>query len=142
MASAAPAVPQDPIAAINTTPLIDVMLVLLIMFVITIPAATNSVDIDLPGKSTPPPLAADSVKNKVVLTGQGQVLWNGVAVTGPQLAALLHQTMRMPIEPELQFEPEADASYDQALRVVDTIKASGVTRFGFVGNERHRQFGK
>lgn len=142
MASAAPAVSQDPIATINTTPLIDVLLVLLIMFVITIPAATNSIDVDLPGESGVPPIVMDKVKNRIVLTGRGAVLWNGSPVTGPQLSALLRQTTRMSVEPELQFEPAADARYDQALRLVDAIKASGVTRFGFVGNERHRQFAK
>ncbi|MCJ2180793.1 ExbD/TolR family protein [Novosphingobium album (ex Hu et al. 2023)] len=142
MASAAPILPQGPIAAINTTPLIDVMLVLLIMFVITIPAATNSVDIDLPAEGVTPPAVPDSIKNKVVLTSQGRILWNGIPVTRPQLAALLLQTTRMPVEPELQFEPSADATYDKTLHVLDTIKASGVTRFGFVGNERHRAFEK
>ncbi|WP_067733021.1 ExbD/TolR family protein [Novosphingobium naphthalenivorans] len=142
MTSAVRAISQDPIAAINTTPLIDVMLVLLIMFVITIPAATNSVDIDLPGKSAVPPVIPDTIKNKITLTGQGTILWNGTPVTSPQLSALLRQTARMPVEPELQFEPAADAAYDRTLNVVDTIKTSGVTRFGFVGNERHRAFGK
>ncbi|MDD3799785.1 MAG: biopolymer transporter ExbD [Novosphingobium sp.] len=142
MTPVAPAASHDPIAAINTTPLIDVMLVLLIMFVITIPVATNSVDIDLPGKGTPGPIVPDPVRNKVVLTIQGAILWNGTPVTQSQLTGLLGQTLHMPIEPELQFEPEANASYDLAVRVLNTIKASGVTRFGFVGNETHLDFGK
>ena len=142
MKSAARAIPANPIAEINTTPLIDVMLVLLIMFVITIPAATNSVNIDLPGKTDHPPVIVDRVKNKIVLTGKDKVLWNAVPVSQAQLYGLLRQTAGMPVEPELQFEPAADARYDLALRIVDTIKMAGVTNFGFVGNENHRAFGK
>ncbi|KHK92701.1 ExbD/TolR family protein [Novosphingobium malaysiense] len=142
MHSAASTPSTSPIAAINTTPLIDVMLVLLIMFVITIPAATNSIDIDLPVQGKPGPVHPDQLKNKIVLTANGTIEWNGTAITAAQLAGLLHQTTRMPIEPELQFEPDADTSYALAARVLNTIKAAGVTRFGFVGNERHRDFGK
>lgn len=142
MQSAAPAPSASPIAEINTTPLIDVMLVLLIMFVITIPAATNSIDIDLPGESEPGPAILHPVKNKIVLTPDGTIEWNGTSISAGQLSGLLYQTAHMPIEPELQFEPDAQASYDLAARVLDTIKASGVTRFGFIGNERHRDFGK
>lgn len=142
MQSAASVPSAPPIADINTAPLIDVMLVLLIMFVITIPAATNSIDIDLPGKSETGPLVFDPVKNKIVLTPDGTIEWNGIPISAGQLSALLYKTTRMPVEPELQFEPDAQASYDLAARVLDTIKASGVTRFGFIGNERHRDFGK
>ena len=66
--------------------------------------------------------------------------WNGAAITQAQLATLLRQTLTMPLEPELQFQPTANASYDASARTLATIKASGVTRFGFVGNERYRQF--
>lgn len=69
-----------------------------------------------------------------------RLLWNGAAVTSAQLAALLAGTSRMAIEPELQFEPAARASYDASARALKLIKASGVTKFGFVGNERYRRF--
>ena len=98
--------------------------------------------IDLPGKSETGPLVFDPVKNKIVLTPDGTIEWNGIPISAGQLSALLYKTTRMPVETELQFEPDAQASYDLAARVLDTIKASGVTRFGFIGNERHRDFGK
>ena len=50
--------------------------------------------------------------------------------------------MQLPVEPELQFEPEAEASYDLSAKVLNIIKGSGVTKFGFVGNEKYRVFGK
>ena len=136
------ALDEAPIAAINTTPLIDVMLVLLIMFIITIPVATDSIDIDLPRPEYTGPAAPNPVRNKVVLTPDGAILWNGSAVTRQELSGLLGQTLRMPVEPELQFEPNANASYDLAAGVLGIIKKSGVTRFGFVGNERFATFAR
>ncbi len=132
----------QPMIDMNMTPLIDVLLVLLIMFIITIPVATHSVDIDLPqGENPPQPNMVDPIKNKLILTDQDAILWNGDRVTEGQLVSLLAETTRMTPEPELQFEPEQLASYEIAARVLNDIKASGVTKFGFVGNEKYRTFG-
>ena len=133
----------QPMLDMNMTPLIDVLLVLLIMFIITIPVATHSVDIDLPQGNPPPQdIVVDPVKNKLILTAQDQILWNGTPVTEGQLVTLLNETTQMSVEPELQFEPEALASYDISAKVLQDIKSSGVTKFGFVGNEKYRTFGK
>lgn len=131
----------EPMIDMNMTPLIDVLLVLLIMFIITIPVATHSVDIDLP-QGNPPPTEnmVDPIKNKLVLTSTDQILWNGEAINQGQLVTLLQETTTFAVEPELQFEPEAQASYDLAAKVLQIIKSSGVTKFGFVGNEKYRQF--
>jgi biopolymer transport protein ExbD len=133
----------SPMMEINTTPLIDVMLVLLIMFIITIPVATHSVDIDLP-PATPPdnPPPINPVKNKVSITPQGEILWNANAVSGGELRSLLGDTLNMNPEPELQFQPQPDASYDLSAKVLEIIKASKVTKFGFVGNEMYSEFDK
>ena len=131
----------SPMMEMNTTPLIDVMLVLLIMFIITIPVATHSVDIDLPTPSNAPTPAVDPIKNKVVLTANGEILWNDNAINQNQLVANLQETLTFAVEPELQFEPEPNASYDLSAKVLNIVKASGVTKFGFVGNEKYRVFG-
>jgi biopolymer transport protein ExbD len=133
----------SPMMEMNTTPLIDVMLVLLIMFIITIPVATHSVDIDLPQATPPTNLPPpDTIKNKVVLTAQNEILWNGDKVTDGELVALLKQTLEYPVEPELQFQPEENASYELSAQVLNIIKGSQVTKFGFVGNEMYSEFNK
>ena len=81
-------------------------------------------------------------KNKLVLTAGDEILWNGNTIDSGQLVTLLGESVAMAVEPELQFEPEPQASYDLAAKVLQIIKASGVTKFGFVGNERYRTFGK
>lgn len=132
-----------PMTDMNMTPLIDVLLVLLIMFIITIPVATHSVDIDLPTPApTPPDVQVDPVKNKIVLSQQNEILWNGTVINDGQLVTFLNETKAMNPEPELQFEPEGQASYDLSAKVLLIIKASGVTKFGFVGNEQYGVFGK
>jgi biopolymer transport protein ExbD len=134
----------EPMLDMNMTPLIDVLLVLLIMFIITIPVATHSVDIDLPTPtpiSDPPPI--DPIKNKIVLTAQDQILWNGELLADQgQLATQLTASLQLVPEPELQFEPEPLASYSLSARVLNQIKGSGATKFGFVGNDKYREFGK
>lgn len=133
----------EPMGEMNTTPLIDVMLVLLIMFIITIPVATHSVNIDLPTpnpNSTPPPVLP--TKNKVTITPDNQILWNGTPIDQGGLASNLKASLALPTEPELQFEPDQQAAYDLTAKVLNVIKASEVTKFGFVGNERYASFGK
>jgi biopolymer transport protein ExbD len=133
-----------PMMEMNTTPLIDVMLVLLIMFIITIPVATHSIDIDLPVASpptdTPPPV--DPIKNKVVVTPDDKILWNGSQIDGPMLLNNLKESLTFPVEPELQFQPDPQASYNLSAQVLNIIKGSQVTKFGFVGNEQFSEFGK
>ena len=133
----------SPMMEMNTTPLIDVMLVLLIMFIITIPVATHAVNIDLP-QATPPTDAPkiDPVKNKVVLTTQNVILWNGSPQTQGGLLSLLQATKAMNPEPELQFEPEPYASYMIANQILRIITQTKVSKFGFVGNEKYATFPK
>jgi len=133
----------EPMMEMNTTPLIDVMLVLLIMFIITIPVATHAVNIDLPNPAAPPPdVIIKRDKNKVVVMPNNAILWNGSPVTVNQLTSLLQSTLAIKPEPELQFQPDAQAPYDTSLQVLNIIKGSGVTAFGFVGNEQYSEFGK
>jgi biopolymer transport protein ExbD len=132
----------QPMMEMNTTPLIDVMLVLLIMFIITIPVATHSTEFEVGGSEVVDSHLVDPVVNKLEVTAADAILWNGRAVSEGQLASLLHQSTLLPTEPELQYQPQGQASYDLAARVTSAIKRSGVTRFGFVGTEQFAQFGR
>jgi biopolymer transport protein ExbD len=133
----------SPMMDMNTTPLIDVMLVLLIMFIITIPVATNSVSVNLP-QSTPPDnkVHIDPIKNKLVLTPTNIILWNGSPITQGNLVSLLQATKAMAVEPELQFQPDGLSNYEVANQVIKVITDSKVTKFGFVGNENYATFTK
>ncbi len=128
---------EAPIGDMNTTPLIDVMLVLLIMFIITIPIQTHAVKVDLPVPDNNPTNAPDPIKNKIYISPEGAILWNGQTVNFTQLADLLNQTSAMQPAPELQLEPDAQARYVVVDQVVDLIKETDVPSLGFVGNERY-----
>ena len=131
----------DPMMDINTTPLIDVMLVLLIMFIITIPIQTHAVKLDLPQDSqqnNPPPI--DPVKNKIVVTSAGEILWNGAPVNPIQLRQYLDITTTMTPVPELHLQPEPEARYELVDEVLAITKHAKVTAMGFVGNEAYATF--
>ncbi len=126
---------DTPMGEMNTTPLIDVMLVLLIMFIITLPIQTDAVNIDLPIGGTP--VDPDPDKNSVAVTAQGAVLWNGTPITFANLSSQLERTRQMSPQPELRFEPDAQARYALVDQTLAVIKRSGVDGMGFVGNERY-----
>ncbi|HEX7929698.1 MAG TPA: biopolymer transporter ExbD [Sphingomicrobium sp.] len=131
----------EPMMDINMTPLIDVMLVLLIMFIITIPIQTHAVKLDLPvdQQNTPPP-PIDPVKNKVVITAGGQILWNGSPVQQEQLRQYLELSQQIQPIPELHLQPEPDARYELVDEVLAITKRAHVEKMGFVGNEAYMKF--
>ena len=131
----------EPMMDINTTPLIDVMLVLLIMFIITIPIQSHAVKLDLPQdnpNNTPPPI--DPVKNKIVVTRAGQIMWNGNPVNPIQLRQFLDITTTMTPVPELHLQPEPEARYELVDEVLAVTKRAKVQAMGFVGNEAYATF--
>ena len=131
----------EPMMDINMTPLIDVMLVLLIMFIITIPIQTHAVKLDLPiDQPNQPPPPIDPVKNKVVITANGQVLWNGGALNMDQLRQYLEISQQMNPIPELHLQPEPEARYELVDEVLAVTKRAHVEKMGFVGNEAYMNF--
>ena len=132
---------DEPMMDINTTPLIDVMLVLLIMFIITIPLQTHAVKLDLPQdqpNQQPPPI--DPVKNKIVISPQDQVLWNGTPIDLALLRQYLDVTQTMNPVPELHLQPEPTARYELVDEVLAVTKRARVEKMGFVGNEAYAVF--
>jgi biopolymer transport protein ExbD len=136
MAMSVGASDDDMMVEMNTTPLIDVMLVLLIMFIITIPVQTHAVKLDLPvNTDNPPPVVVDPVKNVLSINAQDQVLWNGAPVTMDQLRSYLDTTQQMNPIPELHLQPDATARYEIVDQVLAITKKAHVQKMGFVGNE-------
>jgi len=125
----------EPMIDMNVTPLIDVMLVLLIMFIITIPIQTHAVKLDLPVNTNQPPPPIKPVSNTVVVTSDNQILWNGQPVTQPQLRQYLDLTQQMNPIPELHLQPDSTARYDLVDQVLAVTKRAHVQKMGFVGNE-------
>lgn len=132
---------DEPMLDINTTPLIDVMLVMLIMLIITIPIQTHAVKLDLPTNQTDvPPPPVDPVKNKVIITRTNQILWNGVPVDLVTLRQYLDLTTTMNPVPELHLQPEPSARYELVDEVLAVTKRANISAMGFVGNEAYATF--
>jgi len=124
----------QPMMDINTTPLIDVLLVLLIMFIITIPMQTHAVKVDTPQGAPPIKLLT---KNEVAVTGQNRVLWNGTPINLITLRQYLDQSQTLDPIPELHIRPAPDAHYELVDKVLAVAKRANVTKMGFVGNEAY-----
>ncbi len=129
----------EPMMEMNMTPLIDVLLVLLIMFIITIPIQTHAIKVDLPVNSpNPPQNPIDPEKNKISIDAAGTVAWNGSPVDEVTLRQYLDQTAGMTPEPELHFQPDPQARYEVVDRTLAVIKRSSISKLGFIGNEQYR----
>ncbi len=126
----------DPMVDLNMTPLIDVLLVLIIMFIITIPVQTHAVKVDLP-VGTALPQSVDPQKNKITIDQAGVVSWNGVPVNEATLATYLNQAAGLNPEPELHFQPDATARFEVVDKTLAVIRTSPVTKLGFIGNEQY-----
>jgi len=121
---------------INTTPLIDVMLVLIIMLIITIPVQLHSVNLNMPAGNPPPP-----TKEPVVVTididFDGTILWNGEALpTREALQAKLVQAAAQPDQPEVHVRPNKLVEYKFVAEVLAESQRLGVSKLGMVGNEQ------
>ena len=138
MAMAAASAEGEPMMDINTTPLIDVMLVLLIMFIITIPIQTHAVKLDLPqnNQNQKPPDVLPT-KNKVVIAADGKVLWNGTPIDLVTLRQYLDLTQTMNPVPELHLQPDPQARYELVDKVLAVTKRAQVEKMGFIGNEQY-----
>ena len=124
----------QPMTEMNTTPLIDVMLVLLIMFIITIPPQSDAVKVDVPVGPTP---IIKSISNELALTAEGRAYWNGQPVDDRTLRNTLDKSVAMDPAPELHFRPDAATSYGRVDQVLAMTAQANVTKMGFVGNQQY-----
>lgn len=133
---ATPYAEPQPFSQLNITPLIDVMLVLLIIFILSIPAATHKVPIDLPGKTGS---ATVLERHRLVLDAGGSVMLDGAAADGAGLNARLAAIAGRD-DAVLELEVDPAASYARFDQLLADIRRAGITRLGFVGNERYRSW--
>jgi biopolymer transport protein ExbD len=126
---------DEPMMDINMTPLIDVMLVLLIMFIITIPVMTHAVKLDMP-RATNAPSLAEPVVIKLDIEFDGTVLWNGTPVDLETLEGYFRRSAADDPQPELHVRPSKRVDYDVVARVLASAQRNGMRKIGFVGNEQ------
>jgi biopolymer transport protein ExbD len=120
---------------INTTPLIDVMLVLLIMLIITIPIQTHAVKLNMPVGNPPPP-PEPPVVVQIDIDFDGTVLWNGEAVDLPTLDAKFRNAAAQPVQPEFHLRPNKLVTYNYVAHVMAAAQRLGVTKIGLIGAEQ------
>ncbi|HEX6945278.1 MAG TPA: biopolymer transporter ExbD [Casimicrobiaceae bacterium] len=125
----------DVMVDINTTPLIDVMLVLLVMLIITIPIQLHSVNINMPTGNPPPQLVKPEVV-KIDIDPQSAVYWNGEPIDGATLQEKLRSIAAMEPQPELHIRPDRAAKYDVVANVLASSQRLGVTKLGIIGSEQ------
>ena len=121
---------------INTTPLIDVMLVLIIMLIITIPVQLHTVNLNMPAGNPPPPMK-DPVVVTIDIDFDGTILWNGETMpTREALQSKLREAAAVPDQPEVHVRPNKLVEYKYVAEVLAEAQRLGVSKLGMVGNEQ------
>ncbi len=125
-----------PMSEINTTPLVDVMLVLLIIFIITAPLITNNVNINLPSSKT----SASSQKPNIINIGvddQEKLFWNGKEITAAELPQFLEDAVNKNPQIEMRLQADRNTKYQEITEIMVAAKKAGINKIGFstrVGN--------
>src|SRR5579863_1435917 len=129
---------DDVMVEMNTTPLIDVMLVLLVMLIVTIPIQTHAVKLDLPQANNAPPSDVKPVVVDLEIDFDGTPIWNGSPVQSrAQLDKYLEDTANQVPQPEVHLRPNRLAKYDAVAKTLADAQRLGVTKIGFVGTEQY-----
>ena len=122
---------EDVMSEINMTPLVDVMLVLLIIFIIAIPVLTNAVKLDLP-RATANPDEDRPERVTLSVTIDGVVHWNDIVLAEGELQTRLGEAASRQPQPELAIRGDRQADYEHVIRVMAAAQRAGITRLGFV----------
>jgi len=126
----------DVMIDINTTPLIDVMLVLLVMLIITLPIQLHSVNLNMPTGNPPPPLVKPEVV-KLDIDGTSAIYWNGEVVPDrPALEERITLAANQSVQPEVHLRPDKEAQYEVVALVMASAQRLGLTKIGIVGSEQ------
>ena len=135
-----PAMPMDqPMMEINTTPLIDVMLVLIIMLIITIPIQLHAVNLNMPVGNPPPNVVKPEVL-RIDIDAASLVTWNGEAIADrAELERRMAVVSTLPLQPEVHLRPDRSARYEVVAGVLASAQRTGLTKIGVVGSEQFVQ---
>jgi biopolymer transport protein ExbD len=124
-------------ADINTTPLVDVLLVLLVMLIITIPIQLHSVNIEMPGNQSPRPQVEPQVV-QIDVTPAGFFVWNGETLSGrEELEARMRDAAAQPEQPEIHLRPSRAAKYEAVAAALASAQRLGLQKIGLVGSEQY-----
>jgi biopolymer transport protein ExbD len=134
------AVDAEPMIEMNMTPLIDVMLVLIIMLIITIPIQNHAINLNMPVSTPPTTITTPPEVVKIDVDFDGTVLWNGEVIPDrAQLEARLRNVAATPTQPEVHLRPNKLVAYKSVAAVMASAQRLGVTKIGLVGNEQFIQ---
>ena len=128
----------EPMMDINTTPLIDVMLVLLVMLIITIPIQLHAVNLELP-VGTPPKSDIKPEKIQIDIDERSTVYWQGLPVTAPELDQKMTELSNQGLQPEIHVRPNKDCQYAVFANVLSTTKRKGLNKVAVIGSEQFVQ---
>ena len=126
---------QAPMAEINVTPMVDVMLVLLVIFIITAPLFTHAVKLELPtASSAPAPEKPESIT--LSINAEGKLFWNNAAVSLDELGRRFATAAQKKPQPELQLRADKSTRYEVIAQVMSAAQTNGMTKIGFVTNPK------
>ena len=126
---------QAPMAEINVTPMVDVMLVLLVIFIITAPLFTHAVKLELPtASSAPAPEKPESIT--LSINAEGKLFWNNAAVNLDELGTRFATAAQKKPQPELQLRADKSTRYEVIAQVMSAAQTNGMTKIGFVTNPK------
>jgi biopolymer transport protein ExbD len=126
---------QAPMAEINVTPMVDVMLVLLVIFIITAPLFTHAVKLELPtASSAPAPEKPESIT--LSINAEGKLFWNNAAVSIDELGTRFATAAQKKPQPELQLRADKSTRYEVIAQVMSAAQTNGMTKIGFVTNPK------
>ena len=122
---------EEVMSEINMTPLVDVMLVLLIIFIITVPVLTHSVNVDLPDANNVP---ADTKPDTISLavSANGEIHWNQNVVSNTELEQRLAEAAKRDPQPEIHLRGDRAVAYEHVAKTMAAVQRSGITKLGFV----------
>lgn len=124
----------EPMVAINTTPLVDVLLVLLVMLIITIPIQLHAVNLEMPVGV--PPSSVEPQKVQIDIDEKSVVYWQGLPVDAAQLDADMTEMAKQPVPPDIHIRPNKDCQYAVFANVLATTKRKGLNKVAVIGSEQ------